>query len=480
MHRLRCAVQNYEWGLPGASSAVARLHHASSPADIQARLPYAELWMGTHPSGPSHIQAGAAADSPWTPLQAHLTAHPSALGPAGLYSAESALPFLLKVLSVGKALSVQAHPDRELAARLHAARPDLYKDANHKPEMAIALTPFEAMCSFRAPGDLAARLRATPELRALAGAGPSDALLAAADAMGPAAGEAAGSSSSSGGGGFRAALQAWYAALMAAPPAEAAQQAARLGARLEAQGEGSPAAAAAAASAPPPVEGPSACGAYELLRPDAIAARLLAQYPGDIGVFAPYFLNTLRLPPGGALFLGSGEPHAYLAGDCIEVMACSDNVVRAGLTPKFKDTATLVGMLTYSCTGRPAVTAGAALPPPAPRTRLYTSPVPEFQVQATRLPCTCSACPEAQRGGAETLPGSAAPSILIVVEGGGSAAAGGADAPRVRLAPGDVWFVPAGLQLTLFQEDAPCPSPGAHAPCLRVYRAMANDAGGSH
>lgn len=59
------------------------------------------------------------------------------------------LPFLFKVLSIKTALSIQAHPDKELARRLHALRPDLYKDDNHKPEISIAVTRFEALCSFQ-------------------------------------------------------------------------------------------------------------------------------------------------------------------------------------------------------------------------------------------------------------------------------------------------------------------------------------------
>jgi len=61
----------------------------------------------------------------------------------------------------------QAHPDKALAARLHAARPSEYRDANHKPEMAISLTDFEAMCGFRPLPDVVAHMKAYPELRAL-------------------------------------------------------------------------------------------------------------------------------------------------------------------------------------------------------------------------------------------------------------------------------------------------------------------------
>merc|ERR1719473_1025093 len=59
------------------------------------------------------------------------------------------LPFLFKILSVRTALSIQAHPDKLLAAELHVRHPDQYKDDNHKPEMAVAITPFEALCSFQ-------------------------------------------------------------------------------------------------------------------------------------------------------------------------------------------------------------------------------------------------------------------------------------------------------------------------------------------
>lgn len=52
------------------------------------------------------------------------------------------------MLSVAKALSIQAHPDKELAKALHKLLPSVYKDDNHKPEMALAVTQFEALCGF--------------------------------------------------------------------------------------------------------------------------------------------------------------------------------------------------------------------------------------------------------------------------------------------------------------------------------------------
>lgn len=258
-------------------------------------------------------------------------------------SESSALPFLVKVLSVNQALSVQAHPNKTLAAKLHAARPDVYKDANHKPELALALTPFEAMCGFRPLPDIVAGIEACPELRDLVGDGPLAALAALCESAGddaspatasPAAAAAstaatAGSPTASEGGpassAAKAALRDAFAAFMANAKDESLvrEAATALVARL--RGE----------------EATKKSPNRELI------LRLADKYPGDIGLFAPCWLNVVTLQPGSAIFLGAGEPHAYLSGDCVECMATSDNVVRAGLTPKLKDVPTLVSMLTY-------------------------------------------------------------------------------------------------------------------------------------
>lgn len=70
---------------------------------------------------------------------------------------------MFKVLSVNTALSIQAHPHKELAEKLHREQPAMYKDPNHKPEMAIALTEFLAMCGFRPIAEILANIEAAPE-----------------------------------------------------------------------------------------------------------------------------------------------------------------------------------------------------------------------------------------------------------------------------------------------------------------------------
>jgi mannose-6-phosphate isomerase len=197
---------------------------------------------------------------------------------------------------------------------------------------------------------------------------------------------------------------------------------------------------------------------------DRVVLRLCDQFPGDVGVFSPYWLNVLTLSPGQAIFLGANEPHAYLSGDCVEVMACSDNVVRAGLTPKFKDVATLCGMLTYN-SGRPSVIEGARVDG---ATRQYVAPVPEFVLQATEL--SPGAAPY-------TLPPAGTASIIVVVEGAADAVVTGAAAPAAadarapasqqRLAEGQIWLQPAtAAAVTL----APAPGSGR----FLMFRTHAN------
>ena len=85
------------------------------------------------------------------PLKDWLTSNNAAMGKEleGYSVSSGDLPFLFKVLSIAKGLSIQAHPNRELAQKLHAERPEVYKYPNHKPQIACALTPFEALCQFR-------------------------------------------------------------------------------------------------------------------------------------------------------------------------------------------------------------------------------------------------------------------------------------------------------------------------------------------
>ena len=66
------------------------------------------------------------------------------------------LPFLPKILSIAKALPLQIHPNKDLAAQLHAKNPDQFTDDNHKPEISIALGKFEVFIGWKATEDIQA------------------------------------------------------------------------------------------------------------------------------------------------------------------------------------------------------------------------------------------------------------------------------------------------------------------------------------
>merc|ERR1719245_1101037 len=124
---------------------------------VEEKTPYAEMWMGTHHKGPARVYESEAGDKEPKLLLDSLKGKP--------------LPYLFKVLSVNKSLSIQAHPDKALAEKLHADRPNVYKDDNHKPEMALALTKFQAMCGFRPYAEIAKFLEEVPEFGELSGSG---------------------------------------------------------------------------------------------------------------------------------------------------------------------------------------------------------------------------------------------------------------------------------------------------------------------
>ncbi|KAI7837538.1 hypothetical protein COHA_008625 [Chlorella ohadii] len=394
LKRLHCAVQQYAWGRNSEDSEVAQLVAASGqPVDLTK--PYAELWMGTHPSGPSLLVDNGYAGQPLLTL---LRDRPQMLG-AALPRFGCDLPFLFKVLSVGTALSIQSHPDKELAERLHAEKPEIYKDANHKPEMALALTEFEALCAFVPHAELLESLEACPELAECCGSRCVEGLQAAASAP-------------DGSPQRTAALRAAFHEVMACPPERAAAFVARMCERLKAD----------------------AAAGRQLSPRELLSLRLELQYPGDVGVLAAWFLNYLRLQPGQAVALPANEPHAYISGEIVEVMATSDNVIRAGLTPKMRDVEALCSSLTYD-QGLPELLTGAKVAA-SPHLAVYRPPFREFELWRYTPPA----------GTAEELPAADGPLMLLVQQGGLRVRSGG---QTRNLQRGDVYFVAAGAALEL-------------------------------
>ncbi|HTX25457.1 MAG TPA: mannose-6-phosphate isomerase, class I [Streptosporangiaceae bacterium] len=377
MELLQPVILPYAWG---SRHGIAELQGRPSPT----AEPEAELWMGAHPSAPSVVRRNGQR----TTLEAVIAADPVAeLGPATVARFGTRLPFLLKVLSAEAALSIQLHPSRaqaEAGFRAESERGLLpgdparnYVDDWPKPELLCALTPFEALAGLRTPQDAAALLRAL-----------------GVDQLKPVAAELDGAA------GERVPAQA-LASILEWPESGRAEL---TGAAL--------AACALLASADGPYR--DACAA---------AVRESANHPGDLGLVAMLLMRHAVLKPGQALFMPAGGLHAYLRGTGIELLANSDNVIRAGLTGKHVDVPELLKLLD------PDAQVPVILPRPlAEGIDVYETPAPEFRLYRLDLP-----------GGLLTLPG-AGPRILLCTEG--SVVLRGASG-QVRLARGESCFVSA-------------------------------------
>ncbi|XP_076979884.1 mannose-6-phosphate isomerase isoform X2 [Tamandua tetradactyla] len=394
-------VQQYTWGKMGSKSEVAQLLASSDPQfRISEDKPYAELWMGTHRRGDAKILDNRI---PQKTLGQWIAENQDCLGSKVKDIFNGQLPFLFKVLSVETALSIQAHPNKELAEKLHHQAPEHYPDVNHKPEMAIALTSFQGLCGFRPVEEIVAFLKEIPEFRFLIGENAATQLK-----------HSIGSNLHI----VSSALKSCFSHLMKSEKKVVVEQLNLLVKRISQE--------AAAGNKMENIHG-------ELL------LQLHQQYPGDIGCFAIYFLNLLTLKPGEAMFLEANVPHAYLKGDCVECMACSDNTVRAGLTPKFIDVPTLCEMLSYIPTPS---TDRIFLPKPSqedPYLFIYDPPVPDFTVMKIEVPGSV--------GEYEVLALDSA-SILLILQGSVTASIPTAET-TIPLQRGGVLFIGANENVSL-------------------------------
>ncbi|CAG9540988.1 unnamed protein product [Cercopithifilaria johnstoni] len=373
MEKLQCAVQTYDWGRQGSQSEVAALIHAANKQFvIDETKPYAELWMGVHPNGPSKLVSNGKLLSEKIAESKSLLANHE----------NGSLQFLFKVLSVNKALSIQSHPDKEKAKILHKNDPAHYPDSNHKPEMAIALSDFQLLSGFRPFYEICDNIETFPELWNL---------ITSKDAI----------EKLKTGNDFekREALKKIFSEYMRSSNENISKAVQQLGLRLK--------------------------NKHNRSDLEELLLRLNNEYPGDVGVFAPLLINYFTLKKGDAVFMGPNSPHAYLLGDCVECMACSDNTVRAGLTSKFKDVDTLCSDLTFEMIQPPYFSPKII----SPGIREYAPPVEEFAVHELRSE-------------ANELRDVDASSIIIVIKGSTEIYTG---TEKLKVGRGEIYFVPANV-----------------------------------
>ncbi|KAF7490457.1 Mannose-6-phosphate isomerase [Sarcoptes scabiei] len=403
---LRCCVKKYEWGKKGMDSMVARFVRNQMPSySVDDDTPFAELWMGTHPSGPSVVM-GSQPDQHNITLLNFLSNYPEYVGNIHIVAKYGKnLPFLFKVLSVRKALSIQAHPNKTLAEKLHLLDPFHYPDANHKPELAVALTEFEALCGFRPHSEIEFFLANIQEFRSVIGEEAAKRYLEHTDK--------------------KQGLQEMFTSMMNSDENRIKSSIESLVERWSKNEESDP--------------------LLNTLR--KIFLKLYQEFAFDIGCFSIFCFNYLVLQPGDAIFIGEDEPHAYFRGDCIECMACSDNVVRAGLTPKFKDVKTLCNMLTY----RSRAPTDQYLKPLIVDefTKSYVVPVPEYVVDAIEI-----GKEHTEPSFQYELESKESGSIVVVIRGD-------AKIQDEKIFPGYIGFIPAKTKLLITNVKEP----------LLIYRA---------
>jgi mannose-6-phosphate isomerase len=380
-------VREYAWGSRTAIPDLLGMRPSGEPQ--------AELWMGAHPATPSTVVRNGRRRSLLTRIEADPVGE---LGENVAAEFGPRLPFLLKVIAADAPLSMQAHPDaaravegyvEENARGIPLDAPERnYRDSNHKPELLVALGPFDALCGFRA---IPETVRLLEVLVTCASSAPAGSLAA----------KAAG------------ALGSHLAALRARPDQHGLREVVtRLVTLPEARRVGLVSAVAAACRRS--VTQAALAGAVRapFVAEARTAADLAEAYPGDVGVVIALLLNLVHLDPGEAIFVPAGNLHAYLRGVAVEIMANSDNVLRGGLTPKHVDVPELLRVLD--------VTAGpVTMPRPRPAGQqgeeVYRVPVREFQLSRVRV--TAAAPVRLGAGG---------PQILLVVDGAVTVAAVGA------------------------------------------------------
>lgn len=331
IYKLKNSIQKYAWG---SRTAIPELLGMPSPSEE----PQAELWMGTHPKAPSSVIVG---DKDISLIEIVKADPEKILGKKTAKKFSGALPFLFKIIAASKPLSIQAHPTLRQAKEgfLRENRLNIpfdafnrsYKDKNHKPEIMSALTPFWSLNGFRPIEDMCEMLNRVG-LKSIEGV--INTFRKNSDTTG---------------------LRHFFEALLTLPEKTKIQA-------VEEAIEWAENTYDESSDNEEPVK--------------VWIKKLNQEYPRDIGVLGPLLMNLVLLNPGDAAYTSAGEPHAYLDGVGVELMANSDNVLRGGLTPKYIDVPELLKILTF----KPIEFAKAPVKDLRYGEKAYLSPATEFML----------------------------------------------------------------------------------------------------
>ncbi|KAI9717080.1 MAG: hypothetical protein M1812_005015 [Candelaria pacifica] len=390
--QLVCECKNDPWGKQGKDSLAARLC-ALTPGTafkIDESTTYSEMWMGTYPMPPSRVLSSGQL------LQEVLDANKEKLiGKPVLGRFDNKLPFLPKILSIDKALPLQIHPDKDLAARLHEQDPDNYPDDNHKPEIAVALSKFETFVGWKTLEDIQALFDVVEPLQLFLPDRHTrfndDILRSVCQAMLEASDETIANTQKK---------------MMAIPKDSYGKQSyiLELLPRMQKQ--------------------------YSIQDPGCLVALVL--------------MNFLVLGPGDSVYVPADGIHAYLSGDIVECMAYSNNILNTGFCPRAdRDSPEL---FTASLKASPHTAADAILPSKTSekgthgKTRVYAPPMSEFNMLVTQL----------HAGDKEIVKAIEGPSIMIVTSGAATLTAEG---KSHDIKTGYIFFIGQGVETTFEAQD---------------------------
>ncbi len=325
MHLLNGKIQHYAWG---GTEFIPSLLSIPNPE----QKPFAEYWLGTHSGGTARVRLN---DNDFVLLSDLIQSDPVKYLGEEVDRNFKELPYLLKVLDVKDMLSIQVHPskaeaekgfDRENEAGIALnAHNRNYKDRNHKPEVMIALSDFWLLHGF---SPLLPQILENSEW--------FSALSPVFESRG---------------------IGGLYQYVMELPQEGVDQLLAPLAEKIVPLYE---------------------AGSLQKSSPDFWAGRVLVNSKPvfknlDRGIFSIYFFNIVQLSKGEGIFQAAGVPHAYMEGQNMELMSNSDNVLRAGLTPKYIDVPELLKHTVFEYT-HPKVMQGVQ----RGNMKIFPCPVPDF------------------------------------------------------------------------------------------------------
>ncbi|KAJ1361211.1 hypothetical protein KIN20_020408 [Parelaphostrongylus tenuis] len=383
---------------------------------------YAELWMGTHPDGPAVLSNSS------TRLSSFIAkSHSASYLSNNNWKEDIHLPFIMKVMSIARSLSLQVHPTKEQASRLHEKDPVHYPDRHHKPELAYALTQFELLCGFRPAYQILENIEAFPPLCAIMDKRNCDNLRDVVN-------EEKNQQSLK----CRQALALCFGEMMGKTQTHPDLVADFVDELIECLDDG--------------VRG---CLTEPTVK---VIQKMAMDFPGDV----------------------AEELHAYLSGECVECVGCSNNTIRAAMTPKFIDREALCEVLNYRMTPPEEYLVPATPLPDYPGVDEYSPNCKDFQLHRIRIYPYFTNAP---------LPVLDCASIMVIVEGSAvleevyrPSSSGLTSSSRSQsvthrevldrrdVSRGDIIFIPPGIRLRFTQ----------YADKIEAFRTFSYELGPDH